>query len=186
MLAPRCIFGLWLVVDSCAGVLTVPGGIAARYAVQSLSQLSLVRLRTASLQDCVLLLRRVTCRISLFHVSLGSIFRSHIATSSPGVFFRRLVFCVTPLRIVAHALLIVSAPFPVSLLLVALATCAVRAIEIGGISASFSRMRLPMARYAARTHTEVLVLENFKFAIDVFPGGCDALRRVPYGGAVGD
>ena len=57
---------------------------------------------------------------------------------------------------VAHAFLIVCAAAPVSTLLVALAVCAARTIEIGGIAASFSRMRVFTARYAPSTVRRLL------------------------------
>ena len=68
----------------------------------------------------------------------------------------RFVLCNDLLRMVAHAFLIVSAAAPVRYLLVALTVCAARKIEIGGIAASFSRIRLFTALYAPRTVRRLL------------------------------
>src|SRR5450432_3224987 len=100
------------------------------------------------------LLGVICCRISFFHVPFGSTFRSQPIVSSPGVCFEGCLMrwvCIVLLRIVAHAFLITWAPFRVSLLFTALAICAVSTVEIGGMPASFSRIRLPTARYAPRT-----------------------------------
>jgi hypothetical protein len=97
------------------------------------------------------------CSISLFHVSWGRFFRSHVVMSSPGVLFRasevflRLPLYIAWLRIVAHAFLIMLASLPVSLLLVMFATWAVRTVDIERMPAFFFKMRLPTARYALRT-----------------------------------
>jgi hypothetical protein len=59
--------------------------------------------------------------------------------------FLCLVLRIVRLRMVVHASLITLAAPPVSLLLVAFATLAVKIVEIRAIPASFSRMRLPTA-----------------------------------------
>lgn len=88
--------------------------------------------------------------------------RSHLVLRSPGVF---LTVCEVlregpsrsaRLRMTAHAFLIVLAAWPVSLLLVAFATCEASTEERGGIPASFSRIRLPTARYAPKTLLRLL------------------------------
>jgi len=61
---------------------------------------------------------------------------------------------IAQLRIVAQAFLITWAPWLVSLF-TALVIGAVSTVEIGGRSASFSRMRLPTARYTPRALREV-------------------------------
>jgi hypothetical protein len=78
------------------------------------------------------------CRISLFHLSLGSVFRSWLVTNSRGVRFGGclvLHLYTVQLRIVVLAFLITWAPLPVSLLFTALATWAVSTVEFGGTSA---------------------------------------------------
>src|SRR5277367_2314747 len=83
----------------------------------------LVWSRIAFLQGYGLRLRVATCcRISLSRILFGTIFRSQLVTSSPGVrFCGCLLFCLctVQLRIVAHAFLITRAPLPISLLFAA-------------------------------------------------------------------
>ena len=70
--------------------------------------------RIAFLRGYGLRLRVVTCcRISLSHILFGTIFRSQLVTSPPGVRFGGSLFClcIVQLQIVAHAFLITRAPF---------------------------------------------------------------------------
>ena len=97
-----------------------------------------------------------TCRISLSHVSFGTSVRVHLVSRFSCVSLRQFVVRDGWLRMIAHALLIVFAAAPVRILLVALAVCAARITEIGGIAASFSRIRVFTARYAPKTVRRLL------------------------------
>jgi hypothetical protein len=99
----------------------------------------------------------------LRYVAAGMTDWSQVDVSSPGLRFitscclRRLVLRTVRLRIVAQASLMTLAVLPVSLLLVAFATLAVRIVDIRAIPASFSRIRPSTARYVSR------ILRRFLF-----------------------
>ena len=98
----------------------------------------------------------VTCRISLSHVSFKTSIRVYLVSRFSCVLLRQFIVCDGWLRMIAYVFLIVFAVAFVRILLVALAVYAVRITKIGGIAASFSRIRVFTARYTSKTVRRLL------------------------------